>query len=121
MESQLKSIKDKIYDIEDGYAISLEEMPPGLAYTIAVHIENNLPEVKVNDFTTYVYGGHVDYRSETYFFAFEIMHATGEYPTLTDVSLIEMDDYLDLINLNLYIKNNDQSKQIPKTISPLFD
>ena len=61
MEYQLKSIKDKIYDIEDGYAISLEEMPPGLAYSIAVHIENNLPEVEVNDFTTYVYGGHVDY------------------------------------------------------------
>ena len=44
MELALKYIKEKTYDIEEGYAISLEEMPPGLAYSIAVHIENNIPE-----------------------------------------------------------------------------
>ena len=114
MESQLKYIKDKTYDIEDGYAVSLEELPPGLAYSIAVHIENNLPDVEVNDFTTYIFGGHVSYYNEVYFFAFEMMRSSGEYPTLTDVSLIECDEYLDLINLNLHIKPNDKSKQRQK-------
>mgnify|MGYP003643448024 FL=1 len=114
MESQLKYIKDKTYDIEDGYVLSLEEMPPGLADTIAVYIENNIPDVAVNDLTTYIYGGHVSYYSEVYFFAFELMKASGEYPTLTDLSLINLDEYLDLINLNLHIKSNEKHKQRKK-------
>jgi len=114
MELQLKYIKDKTYEIEDGYAISLEEMPPGLAYTIGLHIENNIPDVEVNDLTTYIYGGHVSYYSHVYFFAFELMKASGEYPTLTDLSLITSDEYLDLINLNLYIKSNEKHKQRKK-------
>lgn len=121
MELALKYIKEKTYDIEEGYAISLEEMPPGLAYSIAVHIENNIPEVPVNDYTTYVYGGHVQYNKQPYAFAFEIMHATGEYPTLTDVTLIDIDEYLDLINLNLYIKSNDSNRQEQARSSTISD
>jgi|TARA_B100001094_G_scaffold271102_1_gene276236 hypothetical protein len=110
----LKYTKVRSYDIEDGYAISLEEMPPGLADTIANFIENNIPDVEINDLTTYIYGGHVSYYSEDYFFAFELMKASGEYPTLTDLSLITIDEYLDLINLNLYIKTNEKHKQRKK-------
>jgi len=42
------------------------------------------------------------------------MKASGEYPTLTDLSLINLDEYLDLINLNLHIKSNEKHKQRKK-------
>jgi len=104
MESRLKFLRDMNYDIEDGYTSALESMPAGKAYRIAVFIENNMPDVKVNDYHTYIFTGVISYFGEEVPFIFEIMHASGDVPTLTDLSIIEMDEFLDLINLNLFVK-----------------
>jgi len=39
------------------------------------------------------------------------MKTSGMLLTLTDLILISMDDYLDLINLNLHIKSNEKNRQ----------
>ncbi len=105
----MKYLKDMTYDIEDGYASALESMPAGKAYRIAVFIENNMPNVKQNDYHTYIFTGVINYFEEEVPFMFEIMHASGDVPTLTDLSIIEMDEFLDLINLNLFVKGNETS------------
>ena len=43
-------------------------------------------------------------------FVFEIMYVTDGKPTLTDVCIVDMDEYLDLLNLNLTIKSNNENK-----------
>ena len=43
-------------------------------------------------------------------FALEIVRTVGDNPILSDIELISMDEYLDLMNLNLYIKSNERSK-----------
>jgi hypothetical protein len=35
---------------------------------------------------------------------------TDGKPTLTDVCIVDMDEYLDLLNLNLTIKSNNENK-----------
>ncbi len=109
MESKLKYSKDMTYDIEEGYTSALERMPAAKAFTIAVFIENNMPHVEENDYHTYIFAGVVNYFEEEVPFIFEIMNATGDVPTITDVSIIEMDEFLDLINLNLFVKGNETS------------
>ena len=109
MESRLRFLRDMKYDVEDGYTSALESMPAGKAYRIAVFIENNMPDVKVNDYHTYIFAGVISYFGEEVPFIFEIMHATEDVPTLTDMSIIEMDEFLDLINLNLFVKGNETS------------
>jgi len=104
MESRLKYSKDMTYDIEDGYASALESMPAGKAYRIAVFIENNMPDVEENDYHTYIFAGVINYFGEDVPFIFEIMHSSRDVPTLTDLSIIEIDEFLDLINLNLFVK-----------------
>ena len=41
-------------------------------------------------------------------FALEIIKDDSEYIILSDVQLISMDEYLDLLNLKLNIKSNDK-------------
>ena len=48
----------------------------------------------------------------------EVMKTHGEYITLTDLSIIDMDEYLDLISLGAYIKESPTPYYgKPKTIS----
>ena len=99
MELKLKFIGDNSYEIEEGFAEGLEKMSPGLAASIVLYLDANLPDLKDNDMTTYIIGGLIHYGNEPITFAVEMMKASGETLTITDVCLIEMDDYLDLINL----------------------
>ena len=109
MELRLKYSRDMTYDIEEGYTSALDSMPAGKAYRIAVFIENYMPDIKENDYHTYIFAGVISYFGEDVPFVFEIMYATGDVPTLTDLYIIETDELLDLINLNLFVKGNETS------------
>jgi hypothetical protein len=93
------------YDVEDDFIDSLSELDDILLkIKISDYIDNNLPEYPDNKFTTYVVGGFVMHNDESIYFAIEILKTTGSLLTLTDFQLIDVNEYLDLINLNLYIK-----------------
>ena len=67
-------------------------------------------EVETDDILDQIdIGDIISYFGEEVPFIFEIMHATEDVPTLTDMSIIEMDEFLDLINLNLFVKGNETS------------
>ena len=94
------------FDFDDFFVESLQELDLYTALKIGRYIKNNLQKLPKNEYSSYILGGVVvDTIGEPITFALEIVN-TKELPTtLTDVSLITMDEYLDLINLDCYIKN----------------
>ena len=114
MELRQKFIEDKEYDVEDFFIESLQDFEMPVALKIATFLEQNKIRVKNNDLVSHILGGVVMYRNVPVTFAIEIVKAGSEYMTFTDISEITMDEYLDLMNLNLYIKSNEciKSKSI---------
>ena len=111
MELKPKYIKDSGYDMEEDFMDALHKLPPLMAFKIGKYIEANLEEVPPNDLCTHIRGGVIHYDKSPVCFAVEIMKTSGMLLTLTDLILISMDDYLDLINLNLHIKSNEKNRQ----------
>jgi len=96
------------FDIEDFFVESLQELDLYTALKIGRYIKKNIKSMPVNNLRSYVLGGViVDTIGDPITFALELVSVKGESTTLTDVSLISMDEYLDLINLNCYIKNSN--------------
>ena len=100
-----KFIGDK-YEVEEFFIDSLQELDLYTALKIARYIERNINSLPANDLCSYILGGViVETIGDPITFALEIVSDNKGSTTLTDVSLISMDEYLDLINLNCYIKN----------------
>jgi hypothetical protein len=97
--------------MEDEFMDVLHKFPPLLSYKIGNFIENNITDFPPNDLTTYIVGGLIIYDDEPVTFAVELLKSSGMLLTLTDLSLISMDEYLDLINLNAYIKLNEKNQE----------
>ena len=106
MELELKYLEDTDYDVEDNFVIALENIDRDMAILIAVYLEDHMLDLPTNDFTTHIYGGLVHYFDQPIPFVVEVLKASGSYLTFTDLQFIDMNEYLDLVNLNLYIKSN---------------
>jgi len=105
-ELRQKYIEEKGYDVEDSFMDELGKFDLYTALRIARFIEQNLKLMPVNHFTSYVLGGCIVHSiGEPITFALELVRIKNEFTTLTDVTLISMDEYLDLMLLNCYIKN----------------
>ena len=100
-------IRDKGYDVEDEFMDELKSFDHDTALAIALFLEDNVRDLHPNEFTTYVYGGLVNVKDEVITFAVEILKVKHRYLTFTDISLISMDEYLDLMLINCYIKSNE--------------
>ena len=90
MVLEQKYIKDKGYDMEDDFMDALHDVHPLLAYRIGI----------------------IHYDDKPVPFALEMMKLPGMLTTLTNLVFITVDDYLDLINLNSYIKSNETNKRL---------
>ena len=105
MGSKQKYIKGNTFDFEDDFIDSLAELEDIiLKIKIGRYIEENLKDYPVNKLTTYVVGGVVIHNEESIYFAIEILRTPRMNLVLTGFHLIDLNEYLDLINLNLYIK-----------------
>tara|TARA_R110000744_G_scaffold12332_2_gene36705 strand:+ start:141 stop:434 length:294 start_codon:yes stop_codon:yes gene_type:complete len=92
--------------VEDVFMDNLQELDLYTGLKIANFIEKNLELMPVNNFTSYVLGGCIVHSiGDPITFALEIVRVNNKLTTLTDVTLISMDEYLDLMLLNCYIKN----------------
>ena len=98
---------DVDFDFEEFFVESLQELDLYTALKIGRYIKKNIKSLPVNNLRSYILGGViVDTIGDPITFALEVVSLKNEPTTLTDVSLISMDEYLDLINLNCYIKNS---------------
>jgi hypothetical protein len=106
MGSELTYLEDRDYDVDDSFVIALENIDHEMAKLIAVYLEDHMLNLPTNDFTTHIYGGIVHYFDKPIPFVVEVLKASGSFLTFTDLKFIDMNEYLDLVNLNLYIKSN---------------
>tara|TARA_R100000935_G_C2837893_1_gene169212 strand:- start:252 stop:581 length:330 start_codon:yes stop_codon:yes gene_type:complete len=104
-EYRQKFIEVRGYDIEDFFMDELSEMNLYTALKIATFIEKNLKLIEETKLCSLVLGGCVVHSiGEPITFAIEMLRKENCNTTLTDVSLISMDEYLDLMLLDCYIK-----------------
>ena len=106
-----KYIRDSGYDLDDDFTDILHKVDPVLAYRIGKYIEDNVKEVPDNSLRSHVLGGVVMYENKPVTFALELVKQKGLLVSLTNLIFISMDEYLDLINLNCYIKSNESRRQ----------
>lgn len=119
MELEQKSTEDKYYEISDEFLDSMDELGVRTSILIAKEIEHGSMLVPSEPLTTHHVGGIVDDPVEGPTpFAIEILRVDEEVVLLANVSLISMDEYLDLINLNLYIKSNKNEEEYRENYSP---
>jgi len=110
MELKQKYIEAKTYDVDDYFLDALEEFELPVSLKIARFIEETNIEVENNSLVSHILGGLVVYAGKPITFALEVVKIELEDMTLTDITSISMDEYLDLMNLNLYIKLNEFCK-----------
>lgn len=110
MDLQLKHIKDSEYKVEEFFLESMGKLPLSLAFAISVYLDENLPELKENLLTTHILGGRITHKESPFYFVVEILYDEDQVLTFTDIMEIDMDEYLDLMNLNMYIKTNGHSR-----------
>lgn len=111
MELKQKYIRDSGYDLDDDFTDFLHKVDPVLAYKIGKYIEDNVTEVPDNPLRSHVLGGVVMHENKPVTFALELVKQKGLLVSLTNLIFISIDEYLDLINLNYYIKSNESSRQ----------
>jgi len=111
MELKQKYIRDSGYDLDDDFTDFLHKVDPVLAYKIGKYIEDHVTEVPDNPLRSHVLGGVVMHENKPVTFALELVKQKGLLVSLTNLIFISMDEYLDLINLNYYIKSNESSRQ----------
>ena len=110
MELELKYTKAIEYEVEDSFMITLENADPFIAYKIALYIEDHLPGIPNNDFHTHLLAGIVHDNEKPYPFVVECLKTADTFLTFTDLKFISLNEYLDFINLNSYIKSNVKFK-----------
>ena len=118
MDVRLRYTGGKEYDVSEDFIESISEIEFSTALLIARNIGDNWIELPKSNLISHVLGGVVTQGEKNITFAIELVKLEDDFILLTDIKLISMDEYLDLINLNLYIKTdehqhtkNDSSKE----------
>tara|TARA_R110000803_G_scaffold29271_1_gene66960 strand:- start:93 stop:431 length:339 start_codon:yes stop_codon:yes gene_type:complete len=106
------------YDVADDFMESISDMDIRTGIKVAKFIQENIDDVPVNKLVSTVLAGVVvDDDNNPITFALEIIKDGSTYIILSDVQLIDMDEYLDLLNLKLNIKSNGiRNKKITKRL-----
>jgi len=117
MDAEQKYIREAGYDVAEEFMESISDMDIRTGIKIAKFIQENVDDIPSNKLVSTILGGVVvDDDNDPITFALEIINNDSEYIILSDVKLISMDEYLDLLNLKLNIKSNEprKSKSIKK-------
>jgi hypothetical protein len=116
MGLEQRSTEDKYYEISDEFLESMDDFGVRTRILIAKHIEEYTIVVPSEELVSHHVGGVIDDPDHGATpFAIEIMRIDKDLVMLTDIKLISMDEYLDLINLNLYFKPNQDDDKHTKS------
>tara|TARA_R100001591_G_C4351256_1_gene183145 strand:+ start:2990 stop:3343 length:354 start_codon:yes stop_codon:yes gene_type:complete len=113
---ELKSLYTRAFELDDDFIVALEDVPPSLSLTVALYIEEYLPVLPPDELCTHILGGLVYHFDEPVPFVIEILKPDEYLMVLTDIQFIDMDEYLDLINLKLNLEPDDRFSY-PRLIS----
>ena len=101
-ELKQKYTEDRIFDVGENFVDQLQEsfsLPDSLA--VAKLINKNLSILSPVETTTY---GGVVHNPDPIFFSLRCVKLSDNFYSFTRVNEIDVDDYLDLINLNSILK-----------------
>ena len=101
MDAEQKYIREAGYDVAEDFMESISDMDIRTGIKIAKFIEKNIDNIPTNKLISTVLGGVImDDENEPITFALEIIkNNESEFTILSDVQLIPMDEYLDLLNI----------------------
>jgi hypothetical protein len=108
MELPQKYIEVKEFDVSDYFFDKLQNIGLETAVAISKAISQSQIELPDDSRIAYTIGGIAITDEEHIPFSIKFIKIEPEAVLLSDIHLITMDEYLDLINLNLYIKNYDE-------------
>ena len=89
----------ELFDVTEDFVDGLQELDIRTGIKIARFINENLGNVKTNELVSTVLGGVVmNDQDEPITFALEVIKDTSSQPLLSDIQLVDMDEFLDLLN-----------------------
>ena len=103
MELKFPYIEDKGYHLEEDFIDALQEVPIELSTLIAIYIDEYCPKLETDLIKTHLLAGIVHYQRKPVPFVFEVSRPNEKDFIFTDLKFIDIDEYLDFINLNLYL------------------
>ena len=111
MDAEQKYIREAGYDVAEDFMESISDMDIRTGIKVAKFIQENIDDIPTNKLVSTILGGVVvDDDNDPITFALEIINNDSTHIILSDVKLISMDEYLDLLNLKLNIKSNERRK-----------
>jgi hypothetical protein len=100
MDVKQKYIKEAGFDIDEGFVESIQKVDIRTGIKIAQFIQKNVDTIHPNTYvSTILEGLIINDDKEPVTFVVEIIKDHSPYTVLSDLQLISMDEYLDLINL----------------------
>ena len=101
----------ELFDVTDDFVDGLQELDIRTGIKIARFINENIGNVNTNDLVSTVLGGVViNDHDEPITFALEVIKDNTSQPLLSDLKLVDMDEFLDLLNLNKKTNGLNQGK-----------
>tara|TARA_R100001509_G_scaffold160958_1_gene129428 strand:+ start:551 stop:928 length:378 start_codon:yes stop_codon:yes gene_type:complete len=122
MDVKPRFIKEAGYDIAEEFVETLQQLDIRTGIKIAKFIEKNVDNIPTSNLTSTVIGGVViDDDGDPVTFALEVLKIKEQEDVivLSDIQLVSMDEYLDLLNLNkkLNVTGKSKSNQKPNKLS----
>ena len=112
MGEKQKYIRKAYYDVAEEFMAAIVGMDISTGIKIAKFIEKNFSSLEVSILVSKVLGGLVmDDDNEPITFGLEINRSETKFIILSDLKLIPMDEYLDLMNLKNIIDSNKEETQ----------
>ena len=105
MDLEQKSTEETNYfEVDDWFVLKLKEFPRKAGIDIATQVENSVEDLPVQNGWTQRIAGVINKELESIFFEIEYLNQPDEPVFFMDIETIGVDEYLDYINLNQYLK-----------------
>ena len=109
MDAKSRFIKEAGFDIDEDFVEGIQGLDVRTGIKVAKFIQGKVKSVHSNTLVSTVLGGVVvDDNDNPITFAVEIIKDNSPNIILSDLSIIDMNEYLDLLNLNK--KSNEKRK-----------
>ena len=102
MDVKQRYIREAGYDVAEDFVETLQELDIRTGIKIVKFIESKVDSVPANNLVSTILGGVViDDNNTPITFALELIKTGSPHIILSDIKFVHMDEYLDLLNLNL--------------------
>tara|TARA_R110000751_G_scaffold109320_1_gene206360 strand:- start:2125 stop:2454 length:330 start_codon:yes stop_codon:yes gene_type:complete len=102
MDVKQRYIRERGYDVAEDFVETLQDLDIRTGIKIVKFIDKNIDSVPKNNLVSTVLGGVIiDDDNTPVTFALELIKTNSPHIILSDIKLVHMDEYLDLLNLGL--------------------